>query len=51
MDPKDFHHLVINNAQEGILADNQYCEVAEPTLFEEAFQKGQVPFSNHNGNF
>jgi hippurate hydrolase len=49
MGSEDFHHLVINNAKKAYCYIN--IGVAEPTLFEEAFKKGQVPFSNHNGNF
>lgn len=49
MGSEDVHHLVIGNEKK------DYCYinigVAEPKRFEEAFKKGNVPFSNHNGNF
>jgi hippurate hydrolase len=49
MGSEDVHHLVIDNEKKAYAYIN--IGVAEPKRFEEAFKKGEVPFSNHNGNF
>jgi len=49
MGSEDVHHLVINNE------NNRYCYinvgVANPERFKKAFEKGELPFNAHNGNF